>query len=160
MSSGPSIGIANGMPGSQILLDQIMVEITERDNEERIARELEPDFFVGPNGKVLPKEFKKWIGTNKRKSLMSKAKDAKLNNAVNQLYRPGSFIGDGGTASIIKFERATGIGLGRNGNTHMQKGREMIKYIENKVLVQEHLSASDKKLAKQLVKSLKKAIWR
>ena len=76
------------------------------------------------------------------------------------LYRPGSFIGDGGTASVIKFEKATGIGLGSRENTHMQKGREMVSYIEKKILTQTDLSASDRKLANELAKSLKKAMWR
>lgn len=64
----------------------------------------------------------------RRESLLRKAKNPKVKNVVSQLYRAGSFIGDGGTASVIKFEKATGIGLGRNGNTHMQKGREMLRY--------------------------------
>ena len=159
MSSGPSIDIATGTPGSQTTMDQILSELTAMENEERIARELETDFFVGPNGKTLPAEMKGWIGTNRRESLLNRAKDPRLRNAVNQLYRPGSFIGDGGTASVIKFEIATGIGLGRNGNTHMQKGREILRYIESKVLTQPGLSTSDRKLATQLVKSLRKAIW-
>lgn len=83
-----------------------------------------------------------------------------MKNAINQLYRPGSFIGDGGTASAIKFEKATGLGLGNKGNSHVQKGREMLKYIESKVLGQTNLSESDKKIARQLAKSLKKALWR
>jgi hypothetical protein len=157
MSSGPSIDV---VPGAQLKIGQVVSEITAMENEERIARELMPDFFVGPNGKVLPKELKKWIGTSRRNSLLKKARDTKLKNAINQLYRPGSFIGDGGTASVIKLEKATGLGLGRNGNTHMQKGREMLKYIETKVLKQTTLSPSDRKLAMQLAKSLKKAMWR
>lgn len=82
-----------------------------------------------------------------------------LRNTINQLYRRTSFIGDGGTASVIKFEKATGLGLGRNGNTHMQKGKEMLKYIDHKVLTQKNLSASDRKLAVNLAKALRKAIW-
>ncbi len=160
MSSGPNANIISGFPGTQIGIDQIISEITAIENEYRIAKELIPDFFVGPNGKALPKKLKKWIGTSKRDSLLKKAKNAKLKNAINQLYRPGSFIGDGGTASAIKFEKATGLGLGNKGNSHVQKGREMLKYIESKVLGQTNLSESDKKIARQLAKSLKKALWR
>lgn len=160
MSSGASIDIVKGFPGTQLEIDQLFSEIIAKENESRVTQELFPDYFVGPNGKILPKEYKKWIGTSRRDSLIKKAKDPKVRNAVNQLYRPGSFIGDGGTASIIKFEKATGIGLGSKGNTHMQKGREMLKYIETKILTQENLSASDRKLARQLSRSLKRAIWR
>lgn len=162
MSSGPSVDIAHGLPGDQISIEQAASKIIAKENEERIAQELKPvktDFFVGPNGKALPEQLKKWIGSNRRESLLRKAGNPKVKNAVSQLYRAGSFIGDGGTASVIKFEKATGIGLGRNGNTHMQKGREMLRYI-NKILSQETLSASDRKLMRKLAKDLKKAMWR
>lgn len=162
MSTGPNIDIALGMQGDQISIEQLASIMMAKDNEERIAQELEDiktDYFVGPNGKALPASLKQWIGSNRRELLLKKAKNLKVKNAVNQLYRTGSFIGDGGTASIIKFEKATGISLGRNGNTHMQKGQEMLRYL-NKILTQETLTASDRKLTQKLAKSLKKAIWR
>ncbi len=158
MTSGPDSGIAVGLPGTQMDFEQAISALVAKENETRIFNELKTDFFVGPNGKTLPKALEKWIGTNRRDSLLKKAKNPKVKNVVNQLYRPGSFIGDGGTASVIKFEKTTGIGLGSNGNTHMQKGKEMLRYIEKKVLTQQSLSASDKKLAEQLAKDLRKAI--
>lgn len=160
MSSGPTIDIAIGLPGSQMSLNQMISEKIATDNENRVEKELMSDFFVGPNGKVLPKQFKKWIGKSKRDFLLKKAKNIKLINAINQLYRPGSFIGDGGTASIIKFEKETGLGLGKQGNTHLQKGKEMLKYISKSVLTQPDLSLTERKIANQLAKALRKAIWR
>lgn len=162
MSSGPSVNIARGLSGDQISIEQATSKIIAKENEERIARELEavkPDFFIGPNGKALPAPLKRWIGSNRRESLLRKARNPKVKNAIIQLYRAGSFIGDGGTASVIKFEKTTGIGLGRNGGTHIQKGREMLHYI-NKILTQETLSASDRKLTQKLANDLKKAMWR
>ena len=106
---------------------------------------------------LLPAEYKKWIGVSQRQKMLKKAKNSKLHNAVDQIYRPGAVIGDGGTASVIKFEKKTGLGLGRNGGTHEKKGREMIKYIEDKILTQ-NLSKSDRKLANNLVKKLKQAL--
>lgn len=117
-----------------------------------------PDFYVGTNGKALPAKYKKWIGVNKREKLLGKVKDRRLRNAVDQMFRPGSFIGDGGTASVIKFEKRTGLNLGKNGNTHAQKGHEMVTYIRKKILTQPSLSKSDRKIATKLVKSLLKAI--
>lgn len=73
------------------------------------------------------------------------------------MYRQGSFIGDGGTASVIAFEKETGIGLGRKGNSHLQKGREMLKYLEDKVS-KENLSKEDKDLTNKLIESLKKVL--
>lgn len=160
MSSGSEINIARGLPGNQIAIDQLSSELIAAENEIRIAKELESDFFVGPNGKVLPKALKRWIGSSRRNSLMSKAKDPQVRNVVHQLYRPGSFIGDGGTASVIKFEKATGLGLGRNGKTHVQKGKDMLRHIDTKILTRHDLSASDRKLTQKLARDLQKAIWR
>ena len=117
-----------------------------------------PDFFGSEKSKMLlPAKYKNWIGVNQRNNLLKKAKNPQLQNAINQLYRPGAFIGDGGTASVIKFEKKTGLAIGKNGGTHEKKGKEMIKYIEKKILTQ-NLSASDRKLAMSLVKKLKQAL--
>lgn len=66
------------------------------------------DFYVGPNFMALPGKYKNWIGVSKRDKLLKRAKNEKLKNAIKQLYRPCSFIGDGGTASVLKFEKRTG----------------------------------------------------
>ena len=79
--------------------------------------------------------------------------------AIKQLYRGSSFIGDGGTADVIRFEKETGIMLGKNGGSHVQKGIEMIKYIENRILTQD-LSPSDRALAIQLLEDLYDALDR
>lgn len=150
MSSGGYIGLETGVGITQLN--------SRNFTSQLISQIAEADFYVGPNGKALPKEFKNWIGKNRRESLLSKADNPILKNAINQLYRPGSFIGDGGTASVIEFEKATGLGLGKNGNTHIQKGKEMVRYIEKKILSSKKLSSSDRKMAEQLVKDLKKAI--
>ena len=120
---------------------------------------LEPDFYVGPNGKVLPSQYKDWIGTNIQKELLDQAENPQLQNAIKQLYRENSFIGDGGTADIIRFEQQTGLMLGKNGGSHVQKGIDMAKYIENKILIQD-LSPSDRTLATQLLEDLYNALGR
>jgi hypothetical protein len=121
----------------------------------------ESDFYSGPNGQVLPAKYKQWIGVNRRNHFIKNARNNKLKNAINQLYRPGSFIGDGGTASVLKFEKRTGLNVGHNGNSHYQKATEMKRYIENKVM-KEQLTNKERKLANRLVKKLRSAIveWR
>lgn len=116
------------------------------------------NFYVGPNGKAMKAKYKRWIGVSRRDRLLQKAKDPKVKNLVNQLYRPGSFIGDGGTASILEFEHATGLGLGKNGNTHAQKAKEIVKYIDKKILSMEALTNSDRKIAKTLRNKLLMAL--
>ena len=118
-----------------------------------------PDFYAGPNGKELPSQYKDWIGTNIQKELLEQAENLQLQNAIKQLYRGNSFIGDGGTADVIRFEQQTGLMLGKNGGSHVQKGIDMAKYIENKILTQD-LSPSDRALAIQLLEDLYSALGR
>lgn len=82
-----------------------------------------------------------------------------MKNAIKQLYRGNSFIGDGGTADVIRFERQTGLMLGKNGGSHVQKGIDMAKYIENKILIQS-LNPSDRELAMRLLEDLYNALGR
>ena len=91
--------------------------------------------------------------------LLSQAKNPQLQNAIKQLYRGKSFIGDGGTADVIRFEKQTGILLGKNGGSHVQKGIDMASYIENKILTQ-NLNDTDRTLAIKLLDELNDALGR
>lgn len=88
---------------------------------------------------------------------MKKVKDSELKNAVNQLYRPGAMIGDGGTASVLKFEKTTSLGIAKHGKLHTIKAENTIKYLKH-ILKKPALSKSDRKLANKLLKSLIKAL--
>ena len=89
--------------------------------------------------------------------MLNSADNSKLQNAIKQLYRGESIVGDGGTADVIRFERETLINLGKNGNTHMQKGADMQKYLQ-KIIDAENLSHSDFKLANELLNDLTNAL--
>lgn len=82
-----------------------------------------------------------------------------MKNVIKQLYRGKSFIGDGGTADVIRFEQETGIMLGKNGGSHVQKGIDMASYIQNKILTQ-NLSDTDRTLAARLLNDLDSALSR
>lgn len=160
MSSGASSEISTGTHGTQGSFDQLNSKIAASINADRVEKVLidQTDFFVGPNGKALPAKYKNWIGTNQRNALIAKASDDKLRTAIKELYREESFIGDGGTAAAIRFEKATGLSVGKAGTTHIQKGREMIRHIEKRILRNRNLSESDRALALKLVNDLKNAI--
>lgn len=113
------------------------------------------DFYVGPNGQALPAKFKHWIGVNRRDSLLKRTRNDKLKNAISEMYRRGSFIGDGGTASVLKFEKRTGTLLSPKG--HYQKATEMKRRLE-KIISKESLSRKDRKMARTLSKQLQRAI--
>lgn len=117
------------------------------------------DFYVGPGGKVLSANHSKWIGKSQRDKYLKQAKNKALRNAINQLYRPGAFIGDGGTSSVYLFEKRTGLNLGKNGGNHKRKVQEMIRHFEKKILTQK-MSQSDKKLAGKILNKLKKVMVR
>ena len=74
----------------------------------------EPD-YIAPNGKILAREYKNWIGTNMRDEIIKKIEDKDLYNIFNPIYiAPGSIIGDGGTADVIRFEKETGLLLSKS----------------------------------------------
>ncbi|WP_092241791.1 hypothetical protein [Butyrivibrio sp. INlla21] len=91
--------------------------------------------------------------------MLDQVDNPQLENAIKELYRGKSFIGDGGTADVIRFEKETGLMLGRNHGSHVQKGIDMAKYIENKILTQ-NLNSSDRELATKLVEELHNALGR
>ena len=122
-----------------------------------MAVDRDTDYYIGVNGKILPSQYKDWIGTNIREDLLNQTENPELKNAISQLYRKGSFIGDGGTADIIKFEKATGIMMGKNGGSHIQKGMDLAKYIENKILPLV-VNTPDEILARKLLQSLNSAL--
>ena len=113
------------------------------------------DFYVAPNGKILSKKYKEWIGPNKRDDLINSVKDETLKKIIGEVYRPGSVIGDGGTGDVIRFEKQTNILLSKSG--HIQKGIDMIKYFQ-KLLDSNKLSDSDRKIAEQILNDLKDAM--
>ena len=114
------------------------------------------DFFVGDKGKVIKAALKEWIGDSRREEFLSTASNSILANAVNELYRSGAFIGDGGTAAALRFENATGLMLGKKGN-HRQKCEDMLSYLERKVAIQ-NLNEKEKRLTKLLIEDLKEAL--
>ena len=83
---------------------------------------------------------------------MNSVSDPTLKKAIGEVFRPGSIIGDGGTADIIKFEKETGILLSKSG--HIQKGIDMSKYFQ-KLIDSATLSSADTKVAQDILNSFK-----
>jgi hypothetical protein len=81
--------------------------------------------------------------------------DPTLKKAIGEVYRPGSIIGDGGTADVIRFERATGILLSKSG--HIQKAVDMSRYFQ-KLVNSGNLSPTDTKAAQDIITDLNAAL--
>ena len=93
--------------------------------------------------------------SEKGKQLLNSATNEKLKNVIKELYRPGASIGDGGTADAIRHEIETGELVG--GKSHIQKGIERLKNLEN-ILNRVELNENDKKIAQELYEDLKDAL--
>lgn len=89
------------------------------------------DFFAGPNGKILPEKYAKWIGENMYYKYMQAAVGEEAKKYIRTAFRKTSLIGNGGTADVRRFEKQTGINLGRNNNNHAKKVEDLIRQLEN-----------------------------
>ena len=121
-------------------------------NREQLMRR-DADFYVGANGKALLAKYKDWIGENQMRRLLGVAEHPETKKVIRADFRPTSFIGDGNTASIRRFEKATGLNCGRDGRTHEQKARDLSRYIE-KTLLQD-IPEDDKILLNEMLSELR-----
>ena len=87
-----------------------------------------------------------------RESLLRTVQNPKLRNAVNELYRSGASIGDGGTAAALRHEFSSGQAL-----RHLPKAQERIRNLEN-IIRQQNLSSSEDAIARKLLRDLHSAV--
>ncbi|MCR5837695.1 MAG: hypothetical protein K6G88_14445 [Lachnospiraceae bacterium] len=89
-------------------------------------------------------------GTNREK-LLSIVQDSKLATYINEVYRPGASIGDGGTADALISEFFEG------NSTHLLKAQERLKGI-NKIIDSGNLGLNDLDIAEAIRDDLEFAI--
>lgn len=89
-------------------------------------------------------------GTNREK-LLSTIQNEKLSKIVNELYRPGATIGDGGTAASLVDE------FSRGSSKHLQKASERVIQLK-KVINSNELGLNDLDIAEGLLSDLEEAI--
>ena len=94
-------------------------------------------------------------GIPKREQLLSQVENSKLKNAINEIYRPGANVGDGGLADAVRHEISTGDLVG--GKSHLQKARERVTNLEN-IIKKQELSNGDLEIANALLNDLKNAL--
>lgn len=88
---------------------------------------------------------------NNRERLLAIVVNSKLANAVNQLYRPNAYTGDGGTADMLIcafFEGHSG---------HLQKANDMLNHLHDIVLT-EKLNLNEYDVIEALIWDLENAI--
>lgn len=86
---------------------------------------------------------------------MNSVSNTKLKNCINEMYRPGATIGDGGLADAIRHELTTGELVG--GKSHITKGLERVRNLEN-IIAKQDLDSNDLKIATDLLNDLKAAL--
>ncbi len=86
-----------------------------------------------------------------RDKLLSATQNSKLRNIVDQLYRPGAAVGDGGTASVLEEEFSQGV------SKHLQKAQERLTQLNN-LAKSEKLSLNDSDILDALRNDLNNAI--
>ena len=91
----------------------------------------------------------------KGKKLFNEAESQALKNQIVELYRPGSTIGDGGTADALRYEISTGNKVGGKG--HYIKAKERVQSLK-RLINSGTLSANDVKIAKELIDDLEDAM--
>lgn len=106
-------------------------------------------------GKRVKKEAAEKVAKSTRETLLDAASNRKLKNTIDQLYRPGATIGDGGLADAIRYQLSTGELVG--GKDHLIKGAERVRNLEN-IIKHEKLNNIDKQLAQKLLIELKNAL--
>ena len=99
--------------------------------------------------------FGRTRGSGKREELLSIATNQKLRNTINEMYRPNAKKGDGGLGDAIRYEKRTHKLVG--GKSHLQKGIERLKNLEN-ILKKQNLNSTDIRIIKELLKDLRDAI--
>ena len=107
------------------------------------------------DGVKVADEINDTIKLSTRIKLLNKVQNPKLRNAINEIYRDGASIGDGGLADAIRHEIKTGDLVG--GKSHIQKGKERIKNLEN-ILNKQDLIDIDKEIAEELIKDISRAL--
>ena len=83
---------------------------------------------------------------------LEKCQSNEAKRYIKSDFRKGSFIGDGPTADIRRFEIETGLNCGRNGKPHIQKVKDLKRQI-NKTLNAD-IPEADKNILKDMLNRL------
>lgn len=109
-------------------------------------------YFVSDSGVLV--HNKCGFGST-RDELLDNVQNNSLKNAIEELYRLGATVGDGGLADAVRHELLTGELVG--GKSHLIKAAERITNLEN-IIKKHNLSPSDLNIANSLLNDLRDAL--
>lgn len=104
---------------------------------------------------LLPKVPLSLAPSSTRNALLAVAKNQKVRNVINALYRRGATFGDGGTADAIREEIRTGVPI--KGKFHFNKGLQQRANLI-KLLRDASLDQGDREIVKRLLSDLQSAL--
>ena len=151
-------GLAEGfMWGGMIFSVQSVVKLAKAKNvfsklkntfNQTKSKILEKIPFKSGNNKI-PGKYRNWKHQNLGESYLKQAKYEKFRDFIKRNFRTEARIGDGSTASAVRFEKRTGILLSPNGHDYklVSESNKLKKIINSKALDKNEL-----KLAKKILK--------
>ena len=110
------------------------------------------DFYVAPNGDVLPGEYESWIGDNQRDRVVESIEDDELRKVIAEAYLEASVIGDGSLMDYISFAKTTGVA--KHDYRTMIKSWYVTNHLGN-ILIGNSISDADRYYAEWIFDSLK-----
>ena len=128
------------------LLDGLMAGI-----QVKLMKALEGGSYASPNKVDSLLDGRPELTGSTRDKLLATVQDPELSKIVNELYRPGATVGDGGTAAILVEEFSKGS------STHLLKATERLKQLK-KLASSGKLGLNDLDVVEALIDDLESAI--
>jgi len=152
---GPITAPSTAASGTQTATTEVQAALDQIHNADSNANSSStsiPSTQAGGTASTPPPEDPRNRGSNTREELLNSVENPALRRVIEELYRPGANIGDGGTAAALKHEIQTGQAL-----RHLIKAQERIRNIEN-IMSRQNLSSSDLQIANRLLRDLQGAV--
>ncbi|WP_216849085.1 hypothetical protein, partial [Streptomyces sp. TM32] len=84
------------------------------------------------------------------------ARDSKLAEHINYIYRAGATVGDGSTAAAVRYERLAGREVG--GKSHSQKAEHSVTFLKNWIQKNPGADQADRNIAERLIRDMQDAL--
>ena len=130
-------------------VDEIRTQIKRQAQNGSDA--LEGGSYASPNKVDSLLDGRPELTGSTRDKLLATVQDPELSKIVNELYRPGATVGDGGTAAILVEEFSKGS------STHLLKATERLKQLK-KLASSGKLGLNDLDVVEALIDDLESAI--
>lgn len=153
LENGSTAGLTpEELAGIDKLDELLALEKVEWDDIVRIRADVyKGGSYASPNKIDSLLDGRPELTGSTRDKLLATVQDPELGKIVNELYRPGATVGDGGTAAILVEEFSKGS------STHLLKETERLKQLK-KLASSGKLGLNDLEVVEALIDDLESAI--